>query len=222
MRNSVVAAFGAAVIAALSASSAAQAATINFFFSAEDGAVTHDGSRLDTSSQLDLDGATLLVLDIGAGDTSGLTFLDTIRLSADTSPVSADIIYGFGDVPTPLEANVTLSWPTAPGPGADIFTETLTTVTSINRGTPNAITVTLSGTVSDSKSLFTAGTPVQLIMSASQAGGSGTVGGEFTNTSSLAPSVPEPSTWVMMVLGAAGFGYAAIRRGKANGALLSI
>ena len=113
-------------------------------------------------------------------------------------------------------------WPIRAGPGADVFTETLTTVTSINRGTTNAITVTMSGMVEDSKSLFRAATPVQLIMTASQAGGSGTVGVEFTNTSNLAPAIPEPSTWVMMALGFGALGYAASSRRRASGASLSI
>jgi hypothetical protein len=44
----------------------------------------------------------------------------------------------------------------------------------------------------------------------------------FTNESGIiTPSIPEPSTWVMMALGFVALGYAAIQRGKANGALLS-
>jgi PEP-CTERM motif len=225
MKRSIVAGLGAAVIATFFASSAAEAASIDFFFSALDGSITHDGSSLDKSSQLDFDDAIMLVLDVGPGDASGLIPNSVISLSADTSPPSADIIYGFWPglaVDKPLGADVVLSWPITPTPGADVFTETLTTVTSINRSTPNAITVTMSGTVSDSKDLFKAGTPVQLIMSASQAGGSGTVGVEFTNTSSLGPSIPEPSTWVMMALGFGALGYAASRQPKANGTVLAI
>ena len=213
------------MIAMFAASSAAEAVTIDFFFSALDGSVTHDGSSLDKSSQLDLDGATMLVLDVDSTDGSGLKPGDAIKLSADTPVASSDVIYGFYPglpVDKPLGADVVLSWPISPAPGADMFTETLTTVTSINRATPDAITVTMTGTISDSKDLFKAGTPVQLIMSASQAGGSGTIGVEFTNTSSLAPSIPEPSTWVMMGLGFGALGYAASRQRKANAAVLSI
>jgi hypothetical protein len=218
MKSSVVAALGAAVIGTLGASSATQAAMIDFSFSPLGGSITHDGSSLDLSSQLDFDGALMLVLNVGAGEASGLSAGDFIRLSAVTSPASSDIIYGFGDkpsdFPTSLGANVILSWPVAPGPGEDTFTETLTTVTSINRGTPDAITVTMSGMVTDTNKLFT---PVQLIMSASQAGGSGLVGVAFTNnTSGLTPSIPEPSTWVMVALGFGTLGYAACRRRKTN------
>lgn len=166
----------------------------------------------------------MLVMNVGAGDASGLSAGDVISLSAVTSPPSSDIIYGFGDkpsdFPTSLGADVILSWPMAPGPGADTFIETLTTMTSINRGTPDAITVTMSGTVTDTDKLFT-DTPVQLIMGASQAGGKGTVGVEFTNTSSLTPSIPEASTWVMMSLGFGALGYAASRRRKTKIAMLS-
>lgn len=220
MKRSVVAAFGAALIAMVGASSAAQATMIDFGFSAEDGSITHDGASLDMSSQLDFDESTMLVLHVEPGDASGLMVGDVIKLSAVTSPASSDVIYGFGDMPsdfpTPLKANVILSWPINPGPGADVFTETLTTVTSINRGTPDAITVTMTGMVTDSKGLFKAATPVQLIMTASEAGGSGIIGAEFTNTSNLGPSIPEPSTWVMMALGFGALGFAAVHRGKAN------
>jgi hypothetical protein len=229
MKSSVVAAFSAALIAMVGASSAAQAVMIDFGFSAEDGSITHDGASLDKSSQLDLDESTMLVLHVEPGDASGLVVGDVIKLSADTPMASSDVIYGFGglpgmpsDFPTPLGANVILSWPISPGPGADVFTETLTTVTSINRGTPDAITVTMTGMVTDSKGLFKAATPVQLIMTASEAGGSGIIGVEFTNTSNLGPSIPEPSTWVMMALGFGALGFAAVHRRKANRALFLV
>jgi hypothetical protein len=226
MKRSVVGTLGAAVIATLGVSSASQAVTVDFSFTNLGGSVTHDGSSLDMSSQLDFDDALFFVTEAGTGgDASGLIPGDFINLSADTQPVSKDVLYGFGDklsdFPTPLEANLILSWPMVPAIGADVFTETLTTVTSINRMTPDAITVTMTGTVSDKENLFKAATPVQLIMSASQAGGGSDITGvEFTNTSSLTPSIPEPSTWVMMTLGFGALGCAAFRRRKANLAVL--
>ena len=42
------------------------------------------------------------------------------------------------------------------------------------------------------------------------------------NTIGFETTVPEPSTWAMMVLGFAGLGYAATRRGKASRAVLSV
>jgi hypothetical protein len=225
MKRSVVAALGAAIITTLGASSAAQAALIDFFFSAGDGSITYaPATSLDVSSALDLDGALMLVLDAGkGGDDSGLTFGNVITLSTVTPPGGSIILYGdTTPVPPggrPLGANVILSWPMAPGPGADTFIETLTTVTSINRGTTDAIAVTMTGTVSDHDDLFM-DAPVQLIMTASQAGGSGTVGVEFTNTTRVA-TIPEPSTWVMMTLGFGTLGCAAFRRRKANVAVLS-
>ena len=151
MKSSVVAAFGTALIAMVGASSAAHAAIIDFSLSALGGSITHDGASLDMSSQLDFDGATILVMNVGAGDASGLSAGDVITLSADTPVASSDV--GFGDMPsdfpTPLEANVNLSWPISPGPGAEVFTETLTTVTSIDRGTTDAITVTMTSHAAD-------------------------------------------------------------------------
>ena len=226
MKRSVVAAFGAAVIATLAASSAAQAAIIGFSFGAFDGSMTHDGASLDVSSVLDLDEATLLVMELNPGDSSGLTVFAPVKISSATSPAGAAIMYGSGDkpsdFPTSLGADITLSWPTGAGPGADTFTETLTTVLSIDRDTPDAITVVMSGTVSDSMGLFT-DSPTLLQLQASEALGTVFPTVTFTNSSELVPpAVPEPSTWAMMALGFVGLGYAAVRRGKANGALLSI
>ena len=48
-------------------------------------------------------------------------------------------------------------------------------------------------------------------------GGNGNIGNILDNVS-IASAVPEPSTWMMMVLGFAGVGFAAYRR-RNNGAL---
>ncbi len=221
MRRSVVAGLGAAMIVALGASSAAQAAIIDFGVTAFGNSITYNGTSLDQSLSLDLDQATLLVTGVNPGDSSGLALFNQVMLSALTSPTSSNIIYGFGTGPGPLGADVILSWPLGAGPGTDTFTETLTTVLSINRNTPNEIGLTLSGTLSDTSGVFT-DTPVLLMLTASQAGGPGqTTGASFTNTSSFTPSIPEPSTWVMMVLGFGALGYAASRRRKTNHAMLS-
>jgi hypothetical protein len=232
MKRSVFAVLSAAVIATLGAGSAAEAATINFFFSAGDGSKTYTGTSLDTSSALDLDMATMLVLDVNPTDSSGLVFGSVISLL--TAPPPSDLhVITYGDTPVPaggrpLGADVILTWPVSPTPGADVFTEVLTTVMAIDRTEANAITVKIEGTVTDSAGLFTASeaTPVELIMSASQAGGPGddVIGVEFTNKSGVAPptSVPEPSTWVMMALGFGALGYAASRQRKPNGTTLSV
>ena len=94
-------------------------------------------------------------------------------------------------------------------------------MTSINRGTPDAITVTMTGMVTDSKGLFKAATPVRLdndrqLKLANQA----IIGVEFTNTSNLTvPPFPNLRPWVMMALGFSALGFAAVHRGKANRAL---
>ena len=164
MRRSVVAGLGAAMIVALAASSAAQAAIIDFGFTAFDGFDHLQRYVLGSVSlALDLDQATLLVMEVNPGDSSGLAVFDQVMLSALTSPTSSNIIYGFGTGPGPLGADVILSWPLGAGPGTDTFTETLTTVLSINRSTPNEIGVTLSGTLTDTSGLFT-DTPVLLML----------------------------------------------------------
>ncbi len=220
MRRSVVAGLGAAMIVALAASSAAQAAIISFGFGAFDGSIDYTGTSLDVSTALDLDQAFLLVMEVNPSDSSGLAVLDQVKISALTSPTSSNIIYGFGTGPGPLGADVILSWPLGAGPGTDTFTETLTTVKSIDRSTPNEIGVTLAGTLTDTKGLFT-DSPALLMLHATQDLRSEFPIVTFTNTSGLTPSIPEPSTWVMMVLGFVALGYAASRRRKANLAALS-
>lgn len=207
MRHSIVAALVAALIAVFGVSSAAQAALINFTFAALDGAPTYTGTSLDESSALDLDGSTLLVSEISPGDGSGLTpKFDTVNLSAV-------IQYGSGTGPGMLPGSgITASWT---GSGGDMFTETLTKVDLINRGTSNQIIVQLSGTVSDTLGAFV-DAPIFLLVNASQFGGVGTsTSVTFTNTTTLS-GIPELSTWAMMALGFGALGYAASRRRKTN------
>jgi len=220
MKRTVIAVLGAVMIATFVASSAAEAAVINFGVASADGAVTYTGTSLDVSTALDLDGSTLLVVEKNASDASGLALLTgTVALSAATSPPSSDIIYGSGTGPGSLGADVTLSWT---GSAGDTFTETLTSIVSINRAETDQIGLTLKGMLSDADGVFT-DTPVLFSLTANQAGGAGqTITSSFTDTTSFSSSIPESSTWVMMALGFAALGYASIRRGKANRALLSI
>ena len=211
MKSSVVAALGAAVLAALGAPSGAQASIVSFDFVALDGSITYTGTRLDVSTALDLDGAIFLVSEVGAGDASGLHPFDSISLSAATSPPSREIEYG--STPGPLGADVVLSWPIGAGPGVDAFTETLTMTTSIDRTDPNEIAVTLAGTLSDTSGAFT-DAPVLLMLHATQ-DLEHTLPPQvtFTNISAASP-VPELATWAMTALGFGALGYAASRRRK--------
>jgi PEP-CTERM motif len=212
MKSSVVAALGAAVFA-FGASSAAQAAMINFGIAVFGATPTYTGTSLNASTAFDFGDATLLVSEVGPGDDSGLIHkVSTVHISP------SDIVYGAGTGSTTLPGSgVTKTWTGSTG---DMFTETLTTVDSINRLTPNAITVTLSGTVSDTDGIFT-DAPIFLILSASQAGGPpSTVLALMTDTTTIG-AIPEASTWAMMALGFGAFGYAAARRRKTNIAALS-
>jgi PEP-CTERM motif len=221
MKRSVIAALGVAVIATLGVSSAARASVISFDFSALNGSIIHDGTSLSDSTFLDLDGATELVTSVGNGhgDDSGLKFGDLITLTgATTPPFDNAIIYG--STPGPLEADVILTWPMTPAPGADTFVETLTTVTAIdtNSKDPNFIGVTLTGTLTDFDGHFK-GSPVELTFSATQTPGN-LPSVAFSNASTVS-TIPEPSTWVMITLGFGALGCAAFCRRKADVAVLS-
>jgi hypothetical protein len=214
MKRSVGTAVGAAVIAMLGASSAAQAALIDFTVTAIGGTPGYVGTTLDQSTALDVDISILLVSEVGAGDDSGLTpGVDTLSLSP------TDIVYGAGTGPSALPGSgLTKSWT---GDNGDVFVETLTAVDSINRLTADQVIVHLSGTVSDSQGLFV-DTPAFFVLNATQFDGVGTATSmTFTNSAgAVTPSVPEPSTWVMMTLGFGVLGYAAFRRRGANIAAL--
>lgn len=221
MKTSLVAALGAAIIGTL-AGNAAHAAvkTIDFGVSALGGdpGISYTGASLDQSSAFDLDGALLIVTSVGAKDSSGL-----VVFNAANPPGTPDIVHvapsniAYGNSPgtLPKDEDIVKSW----SANGDDFTETLTTVVSIDRATQNAITVTLSGTLSDTGGLFD-NAPAFLILSANQAEGPGSaISVALTDTSTLG-GVPETSTWVMMALGFGALGYAATRKGKGSVAAL--
>jgi PEP-CTERM motif len=214
MKTSIVAALGAAMIATLGADSAVRAATIDFGVVGIGGTIVSTGSGLEESTALDLDDTTLLVSGTGPGDESGLAAFDTVSVFAP-SPPDTNIIYGFGTGTSPLAPEVVLSWTGSQG----AFTETLTTVKEVARdpSSPNSIGVTLLGTVTGPPGSGFIDTPVSLTLTANQEGGPGnTITVSFTNASGVAPSIPEPSTWVMMALGFGALGYGGFRRRNAN------
>lgn len=214
MKTSVVAALGAAMIAMLGADSAVRAATIDFGVVGIGGTIVSTGSSLEESTALDLDDTTLFVSGTGPGDDSGLAAFDTVSVFAP-SPPDTNIIYGFGTGTSPLAPEVVLSWTGSQG----AFTETLTTVKEVARdpSSPNSIGVTLLGTVTGPPGSGFIDTPVSLTLTANQEGGPGnTITVSFTNASGVAPSIPEPSTWVMMALGFGALGYGGFRRRNAN------
>ena len=189
----VVPALGAVLLATIGASSAAQAARIDFSFVALGSGISAAPEPLQDATSLNLDGSVISVSGTGVGDASGLAAGNTIAISP------TDIVFGAVSASDP----VTKSWTGTFG----AFTETLTAVTSVDRTSPDAITWDLTGTV-------TGGgfhdVPVKMIIDATQSGGPGNViSVSGSNSSSV---IPEPSTWVMMVLGFAGLGYAAVRR----------
>jgi hypothetical protein len=215
MKPSVVAALGAALIATLGVDSAVRAATIDFGVVGIGGTVGNTGSDLEESTALDLDDATLFVSGIGPGDDSGLAAFDTVSVFAP-SPPDTNIIFGSGTGTSPLAPEVVVSWTGSQG----AFTETLTTVKDVarNPSSPDSIGVTLLGTVTGPPGSGFVDAPISLTLTANQDGGPGnTITVSFSNASgAVTPSIPEPSTWVMVALGFGALGYVAFRRRGAN------
>ncbi len=83
----VIPALAAAFIATVGASSAAQAAVHVIDFSANANCpvtctgIAYTGTRLGTSSAIDLDGSTWVVTLVGAGDESGLATGDPLTIT---------------------------------------------------------------------------------------------------------------------------------------------
>jgi hypothetical protein len=194
-----VAALGVALIATLGAASAARAAvSVIDFGGSSFGPVTYTGTNLNVSTALDLSGATEAETTVGSDDTTGITTGTSITI------VPSNIVYGSGDGPETIDLSKT--WTV----GGTTYTETLNNVT-IDRSAANSITLTFTGDV-------TGGafddTPATLILDASQARGPGVghaVSVAFTDAAATG-AIPEPSTWVMMLLGFAGLGFAVSRR----------
>src|SRR3984885_11103476 len=151
----VVPALAVALIAGLGASSAAQAAVHIIDFSADISSsgggtlsyVPGGASTLDKSSSFDFDGTSLVVESVGGDDNA--SFL----VAGNPITLTPSLIhYGTWMGGTAiLNGPITKSWT---GSDGDKFTEMLTEVASINRGTTDDITVKLTGTVSDTLGFF--------------------------------------------------------------------
>jgi hypothetical protein len=197
-----IATLGVALIATLGAASVAQAAVVDFG-AASSGTVTYTGASLSASSALDLTSAAVTVTTVGSDDTTGVT------LGTPVTFVPLDFSYGTGSGTEPID--LVKTWTV----DDTTYTETLDEVT-IFRIIPNTIILTFTGEL-------TGGafddSPATLILTANQARGPGVghaVALAFTNAAS---TVPEPSTWAMMVLGFVGLGYAALRRNSKSRAI---
>jgi len=202
----LVPALAAVFIAALSAGSAAKAGVINFsavaLCPASCTGITYSGPSLGASTGIDLDGSTWEVAVLRSGDDSGLSVGAGLL-----GPTAAT--YGALSGPglnLTLLTPIVKTWTGAFGS----FTETLTTLTEIDRGA-NAISFFLTGTVTGGDYHDT---PATLVFSLTQAGGPGNVISASLTNHAVSSPVPEPSTWAMMALGFAGLGYAAVRRSR--------
>jgi hypothetical protein len=201
-----VAALGVAVIVTLGAASAARAAvSVIDFGGASSGPVSFTagtGSNLNASTALNLSGATEAVSTVGSDDTTGITAGTLVTI------FPLNIAYGSGDGPEAID--LSKAWTV----GGTSYTETLSEVT-ITRTALNSITLSFTGDVSGGAFVDT---PAMLILNASQARGPGeghAVSVSFTDAAATG-AIPESSTWVMMLLGFAGLGFAVARRSAKN------
>jgi hypothetical protein len=210
----VVPALAVAFVATLGVGSAAQAAVVDFSANAECPStctgVTYTGATLGTSTAVDLDGSTWDVTLVLPGDMSGLATGDSLTITPASQTYGSIVGPGLGiTLPTPI----TKTWTGTDGS----FTETLTTLTEVDRGT-NAISFFLSGTVTGG--MFS-DAPASMIFSLTQAGGPGNVvSASLTDFASSA--IPEPATWVMLALGFASLGYAAVRKNSKDRMVLAV
>jgi hypothetical protein len=205
-----VAALGVALFGTFGAASAAQAAVnVIDFGAASTGVVTYSGSSLNVSTALDLSKATIAVTTVGSDDTTGIALGTLISL------LPLDIVYGSLDGPETIDLSKT--WTVA----GTTYTETLNELT-ITRSPVNAITLSFTGEVTGGA--FN-DTPATLILNANQARGPGVghaVSVAFTDAAATAVGTPEPSTWVMLLLGFAGLGFAVSRRNAKDRTTLAV
>jgi len=190
-----------AVLLGTFGSVAANAAVVDFSVEANGGTLSYTSTAgLALSTAFNFDSSTLTVDQVFADDTTGITSGTLVSL------VPTNIVYGSTAGGT---VDVTKSFTV----GTTDYTETLTTVEDITRGL-NSIDVTLTGTITGGAF---SDTPVTLTLAATQTGGPGhAISVSLTDFGS---TVPEPSTWAMLMLGFAGLGYAAFRRNSKARAL---
>jgi hypothetical protein len=201
----VVPALTAAFLATIGASSAAQAAVIDFSGAAlcpiGCTGISYTGATLRDSTAVDLDGSTWIVTRVNTGDASGLGGGSAFTISPTTATYGA--LSGLVNVD--LTTDIIKEWDGTFGH----FKETLNKLVEVDRGL-DSIAFVLSGFVTGGA--FT-DSPVTMQFSLTQAGGPGNVvSASLTNAGATA--APEPATWVMMGLGFVGLGYAAVRRGS--------
>jgi hypothetical protein len=220
----VVPALATVLLGGIGATSAAQAGVINFSAVAlcpvTCTGISYTGSNLGLSTAVDLDGSTWIVSLVGASDNSGLAAGNPIVITPH--PLAGTYGALSGPVDVTLATSIVKTWTATVGPNiGDMFTETLTKLTEVDRGL-NAIAFTFNGTVTDTGSVFDpAGASASMVLSLTQAGGPrNVVSASLTN--SAASAVPEPATWVMMGLGFVALGYAAVRRSPKDRSALAV
>jgi hypothetical protein len=167
--------------------------------------------------------ASALVVDIESDANTPVRAINSPPTPAPgdlTTATSVSVGSGWDDVvSTPAITDFTLSNPITLAVGSTIivsfdiggspYTDTVTVKTDTVAG--NTVELTAFGELMGSGAGPGKDTPSELDLGFTQSGGAGhTISGSATYSAS---TVPEPSTWAMVLLGFAGLGYAAFRRG---------
>jgi hypothetical protein len=180
--------------------------------------ITYTGATLASSSAIDLDGVTWQVTQTRPGDGSGLVAGNSFSLTPTTG--SYDDLSGV--VNRPILQTLTKSWIATTGPFAGgTYTETLNLLHEVDRGARDTIAFIFDGKITGPAGSGFLDSPAVLALSFNQSGGPGSLV-SVSLTDTAASVIPEPSTWVMLALGFAGLGYAAIRRNVKDKAALAV
>ncbi len=140
---------------------------------------------------------------VGGDDTTGIHVGDAVHFAPAVSNVVTAAIESTGS-PTTLTKQWTV--------GTDIFTETVSYVSTTDSGT--GISVNYVGTVTDTSATFVA-VPVELNFALSETGTGHVITGGYTDSSNFTPpgKIPEPFSMALLGVGLAGLGFVRRRRG---------
>jgi hypothetical protein len=201
MKNALFAALGVALVASLGSVPAANATTsvVDFGASPASGKASYTGSNLGSATAFNLGTTSFTVFTVGGDDTTGIASGDAVSISPD---------YVIALSVGALSHDLTKAWITTQG----AFVETLTSITYVG-GHGNFLDVSFAGSITGPGFVDAV---ASMSLAASQNGGpKGAIAYSVSDSATVVASgVPETSTWVMMVAGFAGLGFAGTRRTK--------
>jgi len=228
----VVPALAAAFVATIGAVSAAHSATISIGTSFNGGPITLQSSGavpgpvsssgalgaydVNTESGVDLSAASLNSNSLNASTTGTLDTLNIFVSASDITTAASVVKFLSG-----LTVNLLT-------PGWSVTETTFEDNSNTVFGTTGGTVTTLATNMFTGLGTFTLTTPVSVTSPFSVTEEfvikSNGLSGSANNTIDLSGStvIPEPSTWVMMVLGFIGLGYAAVRRSSKDRTAVAI